>query len=247
MDKYQRFIVENLINLYLYDELKTNKQKCEIVENNIKLKQLEDITITKYSLTIGFSFDNESYINKMKIEYFENNKWTEAKKSIEEDNWLVIVLDFNDPIEKIRISSVDNLFDPLELKLDYIYANKEEYYARLKAENEEKISRDQMKLNALIKPEHSVGADLVNIYWNKANDDVSLTKINLYMISKTEKRLVGSYKETDSLFKSITGLAYGLYCYQISQFDELGQRIAETEEINFEIEPPDMSIGHLCI
>ena len=107
------------------------------------------------------------------------------------------------------------------------------------AEDLAKKEADQKVLNALIKPEHKTGNDLVNIYWDLVNDKVEVVKINLYSISNNETRLIGKYKEEEAMFKSIKGLAYGKYCYEIIEFDGAGTEIARTDKIEFTLSVPN--------
>ncbi len=70
---------------------------------------------------------------------------------------------------------------------------------------------------------------------------VEIVKINLYSISNNETRLIGKYKEEEAMFKSITGLAYGKYCYEIIEFDGAGTEIARTGKIEFTLSVPNYS------
>ena len=237
MNKYQKFIIENLIKFLLWDGVKPNMNRCEAVEDSIELKQNDDISITNYMLVIDTNGIYSASANKIKIEYYKNGKWIIPNGNYEGEP--AINFNFDNPIEKIRIFSANGLFDPFEMKIDCVYADKEVYYAKKKVEEEAKRMEEQKALDALIKPEHKTGADLVNIYWNKINDDVAYARISVYMISNNESRLIGDYKETNTMFKSITGLAYGTYSYQIIEYDSSNNEVAKTENIKFEISEPN--------
>ena len=78
----------------------------------------------------------------------------------------------------------------------------------------------------------------MNIYWAKVSDKVASIKINLYVMSQKNERLIGEYKETGLLFKSITGLAFGEYSYEIIELGNNDEEIARTPKIKFKIERP---------
>lgn len=84
------------------------------------------------------------------------------------------------------------------------------------------------------------GESLVNIYWKHAKENiVALVRIDLYMCDKSDSKLMGKYKENDEVFyKSITGLAYGDYCFKLFQFDKDNNEIASTDYIYFSISKP---------
>ena len=87
--------------------------------------------------------------------------------------------------------------------------------------------------------------DLVNIYWKHAKENVvALVRIDLYMKNGDSRQLMGKYKESDEIFfKSIGGLAYGKYCFQLFQFDKDNKEIASTDFIDFELKKPEADNG----
>ena len=238
MNKYQKFVVESLIRFQMWDGKRDSMSACPVEGNKIILKQYDDITITKYSLYAVM--DSIDYSKDIKVEFLSDGKWAEFpglfKGRVPE-----LPIDFDNQIEKVKISSASNMFDEIELELTYVFADKEAYYAKKASEDLAKKEADQKALNALIKPEHKTGNDLVNIYWDLVNDKVEVVKINLYSISNNETRLIGKYKEEEAMFKSITGLAYGKYCYEIIEFDGAGTEIARTDKIEFTLSVPNYS------
>lgn len=236
MNKYQEFVVKSLVSFQLWDGKCSGMSKCQVEGNKVLLKQYDDITITKYSLyAVMGSID---YSNDIKVEFSNNGKW-EKFPCLFEGKVPELPVDFDNQIRNIRISSVSSIFNQIDLELEYVFADKKAYYAKKEAEDLAKKEADQKELNLRIKPEHKTGNDLVNIYWNLVNDKVEIVKINLYSISNNDTRLIGKYKEEEAMFKSITGLAYGKYCYEILELDGAGTEIARTDKIEFTLSVPN--------
>ena len=53
--------------------------------------------------------------------------------------------------------------------------------------------------------------------------------------------MIGKYKEKEAMFKSITGLAYGKYCYEIIELDGTDNEVARTDKIEFTLSVPNYS------
>jgi len=167
-----------------------------------------------------------------------NNNWIIQENEFSSANleFKVILVDFDNQIKRIRISSTSKMFDPIELNVKFVFADKEAYYAKVRAQEEAKRVEAQNALNAKINPACKTGDSLVNIYWDNANESVEYSVINLYSVfDRTTNRLIGKYKEAGGLFKSINGLAYGEYFYEIIQFDSNGNKVAWTELIKFSL------------
>ena len=77
---------------------------------------------------------------------------------------------------------------------------------------------------------------MVNIYWDAVSDKVEEINIMLYSVTKETERLIAKYKQNEKIFKSITGLAFGDYKYEIVEFDKNGNELARTEKISFTLE-----------
>ena len=238
MNKYQKFVVESLIRFQMWDGKRDSMSACQVNGNKVLLKQYDDITITKYSLYA--EMDAIDYSKDIMVEFSNNGKW-EKFPDLYKERVPGLPVDFDNQINKIKISSASKMFDEFELELEYVFADKEAYYAKKEAEDLAKKEANQKALNALIKPEHKTGNDLVNIYWDLVDDKVEVVKINLYSVSDNETRLIGKYKEEEAMFKSITGLAYGKYCYEIIELDGAGNEVARTDKIEFTLSVPNYS------
>ena len=56
--------------------------------------------------------------------------------------------------------------------------------------------------------------------------------------SKSLRQKSLKYKENEATFKSVTGLAFGTYLYEIIEFDKDGKEIARSGKIQFELKKP---------
>ena len=225
MNKYQEFILEKGFCCLSTDlDFKKIESLSAFVENDkFSIKQDDNYNIKKYNLLIVSHSIESIEIDGKKYE--KNN--LDFKNY---DSYIVIPLDFDDKVSKITFNFVNSIADPLTLSLNYIETDHSIF--------DSKIQKD---INAKIKPEHKTGADLVNIYWNLVSDKVDKTVITLYLVTQSEDRIIAKYKETESMFKSITGLAYGNYKYEITEYDDKGNELARTEKISFRLSKPNYS------
>lgn len=189
----------------------------------ITLKQLEDINKKKYFLFIH----NETF----KTVYYIKNGTKIAALSKNGENLTAfgIKLDFDDKISDIIIEFKNDMAEPLTLSLEFIDANKDVYYDKIREqERQDKLS----KLNI----SHSCGSDLIQIKFQNCNEKVAFTKISLY---DDKKQLMGVFKVDEGmLFKSITNLAYGKYFYKLSQYDNNSNPIVESDFVECFVRPP---------
>lgn len=134
--------------------------------------------------------------------------------------------DFDNPIEKITLYFNYDLAEPLEIDINTIlYKEPEIDYSKLYLEN--------------LKLSHSTGNDLVNIRFQNANEEVDKTIVELYIKDKNEFQTLSRYEIPNSeFFKSITGLAYGTYGYNVSQYDKENNIIISTDIKEFALYAP---------
>ena len=231
MDKYQKFIFnENYYSFYCYiDGTKNYCNAINLDDENITITQDEDITKKDYYLACTGLF-----------EYLDKNQW----KMSEYDNInrrYMINFDFDCPITQIRLVEKNNLVEPLIININVILADKNAYFAKKKEEELQFLIK-----NASI--EHSIGKDLINIYFQPCQDNYAKTEIDFYiadgiyksgggypiasrvLVDGKNKRLIARYPiETGIFFKSITGLAPGVYAYSIKQYSQEETLLFETE------------------
>ena len=227
MDKYQNFVLEKVVCFVTTsDNLEINNKKESAVslaneKNELVIKQNENYNIKKHFILIGGTFIKSVELDGKKIAMKEA-----PENSVFYGKAFVVPVDFDNKAKELKLCLVDDLADPVTLKLIFEEVDHSIYDGKV-----------QDEINKQICPEHKTGQDLVNIYWNLVSDKVELTQINLYILTNGE-RLIGKYKENEATFKSVTGLAFGTYLYEIIEFDKDGKEIARSGKIQFELKKP---------
>ena len=118
--------------------------------------------------------------------------------------------------------------DKLIVPIEFIDADKEAYYAKIKAERIK-----ELRLKAAIS--YSTGINLVNIYFQPCSDNYVKTEIILYH----NKLMMAKYiVEGELYFKAITDLACNDYSFVLKQLSADGKILLETEHISFKIDLP---------
>lgn len=199
-----------------------DKRKDLLSDQVLTLEQNEDIFLTNYELTIRNSCIQEVY----------------AVKNIDCSAFNVIggkevtftyPISFEDRIDKVKIIFKNNLADDLVIPVIYEEADKEKYYAK-------KAEEDKKALLTKAQVRHSTGADLVNIFFQPCCEEYFSTTISLFR----GNMLMAKYKvDPEVFFKSISGLAYGAYSYEVTQYNKDEKELLRTDKIIFSISRPD--------
>lgn len=225
MDKYQQPIMAT----YKFSiEGKGNDINKECFDGEIiTLKQIEDITVTKYKLLVSPSKGSIAEISAVA---------STKRVPFQKKSGYIGTLDFEDRAEYIEIGFKNEIADNLIIPIKYIEADKEAYYARKEKERvAKKIKKEQeykKKLFESASITFAVGADLVNIYFQPCCEKYARTEITLYR----DKKMLATYKvEEGFYFKAICELAYGSYCFVLKQYDKSSNVILETEYTSFNI------------
>lgn len=244
MNKYQSFIfgksLDNVKCQSVPIGLDKNAQYVNYLKEDDKLiiTQDSDITIIDYVVSI-----NDLEIDAIdKIEVLKEDKWYEIHKN----NTIYIELSFAKKASQIKFSFKNNIADDYILDIEFIEADKEQYYAK-----KEQEYKDNLLKTADIKV--STGADLVNIYFQPCCDKYEYTEIQLY-IPKEFVTVGGPYGpvqkpsawsmikkckvDPEEFYKSINGLANGKYSFILKQYDKENVVILETGYIEFTISKP---------
>ena len=244
MNKYQSFIfgksLDNVKCQSVPIGLDKNAQYVNYLKEDDKLiiTQDSDITIIDYVVSI-----NDLEIDAIdKIEVLKEDKWYEIHKN----NTIYIELSFAKKASQIKFSFKNNIADDCIIDIEFIEADKEQYYAK-----KEQDYKDNLLKTADIKV--STGADLVNIYFQPCCDKYEYTEIQLY-IPKDFVTVGGPYGpvqkpstwsmikkckvDPEEFYKSINGLANGKYSFILKQYDKENVIILETEYIEFTISKP---------
>ena len=150
----------------------------------------------------------------------------------------LISLNFEDRIQKIKLTFENNLADDYIFEIKYVEADKQAYYDKL-----QKKKKEEILANASVK--FSTGADLVNIYFQPCCEEYKRTEIVLYK----DNMMLAKYKvDEETFFKSISGLAFGKYEFILKQFDNKGNTVLETDKIGFSLIKPNYGGKHtVCI
>lgn len=225
MNKYQKFLL-NYCRAYVKTDYNFDKNVpvLDLIDDNKYLIINQDDNYNIKTRNLMLVSDSILYIEVDNVKYLRGNK---PELRINSSYiYIIVPFDFDKKANEITFHFVDDLADPLTLNLKYVEADHSIYDSKVQA-----------KLNEQIKPEHKTGADLVNLYWNYVAESTNV-KINLYSISNEGERLIAKYNEREVMFKSIMGLAYGKYCYEIIEYDDNGNTIALTQHMPFEIKKP---------
>ncbi len=231
MDKYQKFVLEHIgVCISVNEELSFSNNLSELVNSDgeLEIKQNENYNIKKHFI---YFKDKGEQIASIKVD-------GKATKPVEIDGrkYPRAEVDFDKPAKEIRFEFANGICEPLVCKLKFVEVDHGIYDSKVQAE-----------INASIKPEHKTGVDLVNIYWNLVSDKVVESQVNLYFVSQTGERVIGKYKETEISFKSVTGLAFGRYCYEIIEFGKDGKELARTGKVYFDLVMPNYSGRHTVV
>ena len=166
MNKYQRTILENQDTKVFYEcsSIKNHtiiNADFDYDEDTYKLIQEEDIFSTQYEFTV------KANSNLKSCEFYINGEWRTVEGN---EGDFLITLDFDNRIEKIKLSFADNIADDYIFSVEYVEADKDLYYQKQEADR-----KATMFKSAQIK--HSTGADLINIYFQPCCSDYSYTEI----------------------------------------------------------------------
>lgn len=247
MDKYQKVLLENNDkNSFYYCVSVKNGGGTPNTDFNYStdvftLTQDEDIFSTKYTFVLRANTNIET------CSFYVNGEWHSANQK---GTSFCIELDFENRVEKVKLTFADNIVDDYIFSIQYVEADKDLYYQKQEAER-----KANMLQSAQIK--HSTGTDLINIYFQPCCSDYEYTEILLYIPQDyvTEGGPYGPVKKPSSwqmfkkckvpaedFYKSINGLAYGTYAYVIKQFDKKDNLLLETEYIEFSLKAPKQPI-----
>ena len=124
------------------------------------------------------------------------------------------------------------------MKVNYREASKEEYYRKVSAQQRKELLQ-KMSLQC------KTGDALVNFFWQIARDDVKKVRVELFL--DNQQLIMKSDMNTDVLFKSIQGLAYGLYYYKVSQLNDKDEVVVESDLLDFKLSAPNYSGRHTVV
>lgn len=236
MDKYQAFIInkENTIFEYINDIKKEGIRGLK--DNGFEIVQDEDITVEGYMLYISNRLiDSVKVISKGKEKDLKTDKisvYYQLKGEYVDQTRFYLPISFDDKFDSIKISFKNNYADDLIIPLIYKDADKDKYYEKIRKENQEELIKKA-------KITHSTGISLINILFQPCSKDYYKTEISLY---SSQGSLMAKYDvNKGAFFKSISGLAYGTYYYDVIQFDKTGIELIHTDRIKVVLSSPNYS------
>lgn len=230
MDKYQKYLLDRLHveGLHCVDCVDSKKTESTFNSetNTLTIVQNENPELVEYDYCILNSYDMLS-----KVSFCKGDKWTEIEsvdfEPAKNSSTCKVKLNFDDRVEKIKLSFKNQLADDYVIDVKYVEADKEAW-----AKKRAKEHRESLIAVASIKV--STGVDLVNIYFQPCCKDYARTEITLFK----DNMMLAKYKvDADAFFKSINGLAFGKYEFVLKQFDDKENIILETDKMSFTIAP----------
>lgn len=243
MDKYQNQILNKfsreIVTLYAYADSNTvnigeglyREQLNPVnLEEQIEIKQSDDITITKYDLFfINQGISAVYAIKEKECLPFQctccDYHWGKVYKDRQVFHY---TLDFDDKITSVKIVFKNNIADDLILPIRFIDADKDVYYAKKEAE---RIAKLGWKASVSC----ATGQNLVNIYFQPCADNYAKTEITLY---RSNLMMAKYIVEGELYFKAIPDLAYGDYSFVLKQISTDEKILYETTHIRFSVSMP---------
>ena len=255
MDKYQKVLLETEKTSVFFTC--TSKKNSLVLnggfnydEDVYTLTQEEDIFSTKYEFVVKTNPNIET------CTFLVNGEWQSASRK---GSAFSVELDFENRVEKVKLTFADNIVDDYTFSVQYVEADKDLYYQK-----QAETRRNTYIEAAQIK--HSTGADLVNIYFQPCCANCGKTEIELWiaqgkrenhhgmiayipkLIGGTPEQMIAKFTvEEGFLFKAINGLANGVYAYRLRQFSKNDEMLFESDFQFFEIRPQGAGrpMGHI--
>ena len=257
MDKYQKVLLETEKTSIFFTC--TSKKNSLVLnggfnydEDVYTLTQEEDIFSTKYEFVVKTNPNIET------CTFLVNGEWQSASRK---GSAFSVELDFENRVEKVKLTFADNIVDDYTFSVQYVEADKDLYYQK-----QAETRRNTYIEAAQIK--HSTGADLVNIYFQPCCANCGKTEIELWIAKgkyaphhgmcvtfytpqltggEPEQMIAKFSMEEGFLFKAINGLANGVYAYRLRQFSKNDEMLFESDFQFFEIRPQGAGrpMGHI--
>lgn len=169
-------------------------------------------------------------IEKISFHFGEKVEVVKLKKSIPRIGGYTgsIQVNYSNPFDCIMFHFFHDLAEPYKLKAEFIK------YVEPKVD-ETLIYARKMNLH------HSTGQDLVNIYFDKARDDIDTIEIELFLMMNGKERLICNEKAIEGkYFHIFSGLAYGTYAYKVIQYSKK-DKVIESKLTQFILKAPNYS------
>lgn len=243
MNKYQVKALA-LLGINFDNFGKTISEKTHIGTKGL---QVENDSILVYADRDIFSKDYTLRLfvgRQIKVEVLFGKKWVEQENGVfdyeerinnvsthKSFDGVQVPINLDNRPQKLKLIVPGNICEDIIIDIKYDIMSEEEYW---KIQNSPETLRQNMNVSC------RTSESLVNIYWKHAKENVvALVRIDLYMGEVGSGQLMAKYKINDEIFfKSIEGLAYGKYYFQLFQYDKDNKEIASTDFHSFEIKKP---------
>lgn len=250
MDKYQEYLIKYLSFGFT---CKNDKKVSSVVLSEDKSKLLIYQGTNPLIKEFSWLIRKESNSIVESVLYFINDQWfTTEREEINGRDCFCLCADFDNRISKIKFCIKSNMTDDIILPVEFVEISSEDkkkYYEKVASEK-----RDEYISAASIS--HSTGADLVNIYFQPCCADSGKTEVELYiakgkyaspgrgtyvacampLIGGEVQQLIGKFTvDGGFLFKSISGLANGVYAYKLRQYSKTCEILFESDFYFFKI------------
>lgn len=238
------------MEFYFGKEGENNAKKLGWCGNMLELTQNEDYHDRLYTLTVK-SDDGYCFWTGIRSDGTDETLYACAVKRVEAvyangvreipfaDRKFSVPINFDDRAQKIILYFKYDLAEPLTLELRYAEADRAKWDKKVADEEAAKIEkeREEARLNVVKAAHisHRTGENLVNIYFQPCSENCVKTVINLY----ANNAMIAEYECGKGVyFKSVTGLAYGVYEYTVSQYGGDGAALFITDKIHFRLDDP---------
>ncbi len=198
----------------------------------ILIKQTDQIEQEASLVLFGKAIESIEYTT------VDNNKVSISAKEtvLNKETAFGGVIDFqtNNPIKSISLHFKQNIIEDFVISCEYILNPKGII-------DPNKVLLDQMKIK------HSLSENLINIYYQPANQNVFSTTIELYigdgringgkLLGVTNHQLIRTINlNRDNFMCSFSNITPGVYSYKVYQYDESMNLIISTEFIDLYVQ-----------
>ena len=223
MNVYQKTLLNGSVVRVYSAENKELIGGYDEIPDSLIIREDEDYHHKNYQVVI---LQKKNAISK--IELVENQK--NVSVSISDFKNIVIPVSYDTKPSALKISFVDDLAEPVEIKLVYEDSDHSKWDVK-QAEKDRKLLLEKVSISV------TTGTNLINVSFQPINDEYEYSKIELY---SSGKQLMAKYKiEPDIYFGAVKDLAFGNYYVKLVQFNKNGDKLFESDFISVVLKEPN--------
>jgi len=225
MDKFQQYIFRDETLALFVTFVSSGKTKSNVSFENDEATLEQDLNyhLDDYSIAIRHS-------SVERAESFKDGKWS----SFEKDATLTIrvPVSFNNGPTKIRLIFVNNIADPYEFSLNYVYSDKLKFDAiEMETNRKNDIAKVAMRVTS--------GDSLINVSFQPFDNTYSSAIVELYRGGLGSTSLMGRFSVPQGpLFCAIKDLAYGRYHVKLFQYRKDKSVLFESDYAEIDLNAP---------